>query len=102
LTRGKPVELTLSVRWFIDSKQQPALSIEPVRLPTGVKIERFEIIPSGDKISVWITVDSSLRELSDRLCLAGLLRRGQQVYRSAADINVQMLKDDAEAEIAVK
>jgi hypothetical protein len=103
LTRGKTAELTLSVRWFADSKQRTGLTVEPVRLPGGLKIERFEVGPGGDKISVWISSDATLLTLSDRLCLAGVLHTDQQVYRAAApDINVQMLKENAGPEVATK
>jgi IPT/TIG domain-containing protein len=103
LTRGKAVELTLSVRWFAGSKQRTGLAVEPVRLPTGLTIERFEIGPGDDKISVWITSDGNFRGLSDRLCLAGVLHLDKKVYRSAApDINVQMLKENAGPEVAAK
>jgi len=103
LTRGKAVDLTLSVRWFGDRRERRDLVIEPERLPAGLKIERYEIQPGGDKISVWITADSAFQQVSGRLSLAGSLRVGEEIYRMAApDISVQMLKENVGPEVAAR
>ncbi len=100
LTRGKPAEVMLAVRWFKLGKDNPALSIEPERLPAGLKIERFETKPGGDKVSVWISADEHVEELSERLSLVGTARLGQQTYRKAApDIEVKVRKEKREVAV---
>lgn len=103
LTRGKSAELILAVRWFTANKDPKSLTIEPVRLPSGLKVERFEVKPGEEKISVWISASDQIGEISDRFSLAASLSLEGQHYRKVTpDIGVKVMRKHAEPEVASK
>src|SRR5206468_7261293 len=73
-----------------------SLTIEPVRLPSGLKVERFEVKPEEDKISVWISAGDEIGEMSDRCSLAASLSLEGRHYRKVTpDIAVKVLRDSS-------
>jgi hypothetical protein len=81
LTRGKPMEVALRVRWFGEDQDLSAIRIEPGRLPTGVKLDHFEVKPGAETISVWITGEPDGPQRGGTFSLIGSLRRGGRDYR---------------------
>jgi hypothetical protein len=101
LTRGGSAELVLTVRWFTSNKDLKSLTIEPVHLPGGLKVERFDVKPGGDKISVWISTDDQIGDISDRVSLAASLNLDGKHYRQVTpDIGVKLSKKQAGPEVA--
>jgi hypothetical protein len=102
-TRGKSAELILAVRWFTSNKDFKSLTIEPVRLPSGLKVERFEAKSAEDRISVWISASDQIGEISDRFSLAASLSLEGKHYRKVTpDIEVKVLRKQAGPEVAAK
>ena len=94
LIRGKPAELILAVRWFTSNKDPKSLTIEPVRLPSGLKVERLEV--KEDKISVWISAGDQIGEMADRISLAvSLSLEGRHYRKVTPDIAVKVLRDSS-------
>jgi len=103
LTRGGSAELVLTVRWFTSNKDLKSLTIEPVRLPSGLKVERFEVKPGEDKISVWIKTSDQMRGISDRFSLAASLSLDGKHYRQVTpDIGVKVSTKEVGPEVAAK
>ena len=103
LTRAGSAELVLTVRWFTSNKDLKSLAIEPVRLPSGLKVERFEVKPGETKISVWISTNDQIREISDRFSLAASLSLDGKHYRQVTpDIGVKVSKKQAGPEVAAR
>jgi hypothetical protein len=103
LTRAGSAELVLTVRWFTSNKDLKSLTIEPVRLPSGLKVERFEVKPGETKISVWISTNDQVGEISDRFSLAASLSLDGKHYRQVTpDIGVKVSKKQAGPEVAAR
>lgn len=103
LTRAGSAELVLTVRWFTSNKNLKSLKIEPVRLPSGLKVERFEVKPGETKISVWISTNDQIGEISDRFSLAASLSLDGKHYRQVTpDIGVKVSKKQAGPEVAAR
>ena len=101
LTRGKPAELTLAVRWFTPNKDLKSVTIERARLPDGLKVERFEAKPAEDKISVWISASEEIGEISDRFSLAASLSvEGKRYRKVTPDIGVKILRKQSGLDVA--
>ena len=100
LTPGKSTEVSLRVRWFAEQRALESLRVETAHLPAGLKLERFEIKPAGDAISVWIAPDGAIRDRSDRLSLVGVLDVGGQKYRRVApDIEIKLAGKENERQV---
>jgi hypothetical protein len=103
LTRAGSAELVLTVRWFTSNKDLKSLTIEPVRLPSGLKVERFEVKPGETKISVWISTNDQTGEISDCFSLAASLSLDGKHYRQVTpDIGVKVSKKQAGPEVAAR
>lgn len=103
LTRGGSAELVLTVRWFTSNQDLKSLTIEPVRLPGGLTVERFEMKAAEDKISVWISTNDRIGEISDRVSLAASLSRDGKQYRQVTpDIDVKLSKKPSGPEVATR
>jgi hypothetical protein len=81
ITRGKPVEVPLRVRWFGSGADAGSLRIEAQRMSAGLKVDRFTVEPGGEKVSVWISAGGELQQTSGYLSLVGVLGAGQTAYR---------------------
>lgn len=92
LPPGKSTELTLTLRWFGDSKPDGTLRIEAERLPPGVRVERFEVLPGGAKVSVWLHAEEGLLEPTGWLRLAAVLPDRYQ--KAAPDIELKFVKEE--------
>lgn len=96
-------ELVLTVRWFTSNKDPKSLTIEPVRLPSGFKVERFEVKNGETKISVWISTDGEVGEISGRFSLAASLSLDGKQYRQVTpDISVRVSKKRPGPEVAAR
>jgi hypothetical protein len=81
LTRGKPVEVPLRVHWFGESQDLASIRVESGRMPGDLKLERVEVKPGAETISVWISAGQDGPQRGGVLSLVGSLRRGEHEYR---------------------
>ena len=101
LSHGRSAELKLAIRWFTSNRNLKELTIEPVQLPDGFKMERFEVKPGEDKISVWISASEQIGEISDRFSLAASLSLEGKHYRKVTpDIGVKVSRKQSGPDVA--
>ena len=97
LSRGQSAEVTLNVRWFSPDHDLSSLVIEPLQLPAGITLERYEAKPGGEQIAVWVRAGDQIEQLSGQLSLLASLPRGKRTYRKASpDVEVTLKKEKAD------
>ena len=103
LTPGKSAEIPLRVRWFAEAVNVALLRIEAGRQPAGLKLDRYQVNPGGDTITVWVTVDEQMKHNPDRLSLVAVMPVGDKTYRKAApDIELRLTGKKNEGEVAAR